>query len=175
MSARRAFVAALATVAASGAATASADAPPAARTAASAPSVQSTIVGVGGRVLSRARTVTASASSVRIGRRSCAVAAGTPLAALLAVRRAGGPGFALRDYGRCGSSPVNSGQLFVYSIAGETNRGQNGWEYEVDGVIGSTGAGDPSGPQGNGRRLRTGDRVVWFWCEAYRGGCRRKP
>lgn len=103
------------------------------------------------------------------------MAAGTPLAALIAVRHGGGPGFALRDYGRCGSSPVNSGQLFVYSLGGETNRGQNGWEYEVDGVVGSTGAGDPSGPQGNGRRLRAGDRVVWFWCEAYRGGCRRKP
>ncbi|HEX5852744.1 MAG TPA: hypothetical protein VFY36_06610 [Solirubrobacteraceae bacterium] len=143
--------------------------------AASGPSVRSMIVGVGGRILSRARTVTASASSVRIGRRSCAVAAGTPLAVLLAVRRAGGPGFALRDYGHCGRSPADSGQLFVYSLGGETNRGQNGWEYEVDGVIGSTGAGDPSGPRGNGRRLRARDLVVWFWCEAYRGGCKRKP
>ncbi len=175
MSGRRTFVVALATVAAWGAATASADARHASAAAASGPSVQSMVVGVGGRVLSPTRTVTASASSVRIGRRSCAVAAGTPLAVLLAVRRAGGPGFALRDYGHCGSSPVDSGQLFVYSLAGERNRGQNGWEYEVDGVVGSTGAADPSGPQGNGRRLRAGDRVVWFWCEAYRGGCKRKP
>ena len=175
MSARTTLLAALAVVAAGGAATASADAPQEARTAASGPSVQGTIVGVGGRVLSRTRTVTASASSVRIGRRNCAVAAGTPLAVLLAIRRAGGPGFALRDYGQCGSAPVNSGQLFVYSLGGERNRGQDGWEYEVDGVIGSTGAADPSGPQGNGRRLRAGDRVVWFWCEAFRGGCRRKP
>jgi hypothetical protein len=133
------------------------------------------IVGVGGRVLSRARTVSASATSTRIGNRSCAVASGTPLAVLLAVRRAGGPGFALRDYGHCGPSPSDSGQLFVYSLGGERNSGQNGWEYEVDGVIGSTGAGDPSGPKGNGRRLRAGDIVVWFWCEAYRGGCKRKP
>jgi hypothetical protein len=174
MSGRTALVSALAMVAAWGAATAPADALRAGA-AASGPSVQSMVVGVGGRVLSRTRTVTASASSVRIGHRSCAVASGTPLAALLAVRRAGGPGFALRDYGHCGSSPVNSGQLFVYSLGGETNRGQNGWEYEVDGVVGSAGAADPSGPEGNGRRLRAGDRVVWFWCEAYRGGCRRKP
>jgi hypothetical protein len=175
MSGRTVLLAALAAVAGGGAATASADAPHAARTAAAGPSVQGTIVGIGGRVLSRTRTVTASASSVRIGSRSCAVAAGTPLATLLAVRRAGGPGFALRDYGNCGSSPIDSGQLFVYSLGGERNRGQNGWEYEVDGVIGSTGAADPSGPAGNGRRLRAGDRVVWFWCEAYRGGCKRKP
>jgi hypothetical protein len=131
------------------------------------------IVGPGGSILSRARTVTASATSVHLGRRTCAVAAGTPLAVLAAVRRARGPGFALRDYGRCGSSPANSGQLFVYSLGGESNRGQSGWEYKVDHVSGSTGAGDPSGPRGDGRRIRSGARVLWFWCNASAGGCQR--
>jgi hypothetical protein len=101
------------------------------------------------------------------------VAAGTPLSVLAALRRAGGPSFALRDYGRCGSSPRNSGQLFVYSLGGERNRGQNGWEYKVDGVSGATGAGDPSGPMGDGRRLRSGSQVLWFWCVAFAGGCQR--
>ena len=110
---------------------------------------------------------------MRIGAKSCAVAAGTPLAVLAAVRRAGGPGFALRDYGRCNSSPQSSGELFVYSLGGETNRGQNGWEYKVDGVSGTTGAGDPSGPLGDGRLLRSGQRVLWFWCQASGGGCQR--
>jgi hypothetical protein len=110
---------------------------------------------------------------VRVGGRSCAVAAGTPLSVLAALRRAGGPSFALRDYGRCGSSPRNSGQLFVYALDGERNRGQNGWEYKVDGVSGTTGAGDPSGPRGDGRRLRTGSQVLWFWCVAFAGGCQR--
>jgi hypothetical protein len=173
MSGRTASVAALAAVAAWGAATASADVPSHARAAASGPSVQSMIVGTGGRVLFSARTVIAGATAVRVGRKNCAVAVGTPLAALLAVRRAGGPGFALRDYGSCGSSPANSGELFVYSLAGEKNSGQSGWEYKVDDVSGSTGAGDPSGPQGNGRRLRSGDRVLWFWCQASHGGCER--
>jgi hypothetical protein len=141
--------------------------------AAGAPSVQSMVVGSGGAILSPARTVTASATTVRIGARSCAVAAGTPLAVLAAVRRAGGPGFALRDYGRCNSSPRNSGQLFVYSLAGEVNRGQSGWEYKVDGASGTTGAGDPSGPSGDGRLLRAGERVLWFWCQAVAGGCQR--
>ncbi len=101
------------------------------------------------------------------------MAAGTPLSVLAALRRAGGPSFALRDYGRCGSSPRNSGQLFVYALGGERNRGQNGWEYKVDGSSGSTGAGDPSGPMGDGRRLRSGSQVLWFWCVAFAGGCQR--
>lgn len=137
------------------------------------PRVQSMVVGSGGAVLSSARTVGAGATTVRVGGRSCAVAAGTPLSVLAALRRAGGPSFALRDYGRCGSSPRNSGQLFVYALGGERNRGQNGWEYKVDGVSGTTGAGDPSGPMGNGGRLRSGAQVLWFWCVAIAGGCER--
>jgi hypothetical protein len=152
---------------ASGAAT------PAARSSAAGPSITSMIVGTGGSVLSRAQTVTASATTVHVGRKRCAVAAGTPLAGLAAVRRRGGPGFALRDYGRCGSSPVNSGQLFVYSVGDERNSGQSGWVYKVDHVSGSTGAGDPSGPRGDGRRVRSGAHVLWFWCKASGGGCQR--
>jgi hypothetical protein len=145
----------------------------AARASNPAPRVQSMVVGAGGAVLSSARTVSASATTVRVGGRSCAVAAGTPLSVLAALRRGGGPSFALRDYGRCGSSPRNSGQLFVYSLGGERNRGQNGWEYKVEHVSGTTGAADPSGPLGDGRRLRSGARVLWFWCVASGGGCQR--
>jgi hypothetical protein len=138
-----------------------------------APTVQSMIVGAGGAVISPARSITASATTLRVGRRRCTVAAGTPLAVLAAVRRLGGPRFALRDYGSCGSAAVNSGQLFVYSVGGEANRGQSGWEYKVDNVAGSTGAADTSGPLGNGRRLRSGQRVLWFWCQAAGRGCQR--
>jgi hypothetical protein len=140
---------------------------------AGAPVVQSMVVGSGGVVLSPARSVAASATSVRAGRRRCAVAAGTPLAVLAALRRAGGPAFFVRDYGRCGRSPAGSGQLFVYALGGEANRGQSGWEYKVAGVAGSTGAADPSGPRGDGRRLRSGEQVLWFWCAAHAGGCQR--
>ncbi len=146
---------------------------PVAGTAGAAPVVQSMIVGSTGAILSPARSVTASAGTVRVAGRSCAVASATPLAVLAVVSRAGGPGFSLRDYGRCGASPANSAQLFVNSLAGESNRGQSGWEYKVNGVSGTTGAGDPSGPEGNGRRLSAGQRVVWFWCAAYAGGCQR--
>ena len=173
MSPRRPLVAAPAVVALALTGTVSVDALPAARSSGAAPGVQSMIVGSNGAILSQARTLTASATAVRVGRKSCAVAAGTPLAVLAAARRAGGPPFALRDYGRCGSSAANSGQLFVYSLGGESNRGQDGWEYKVGHVSGSTGAGDPSGPRGDGRRLRSGERVLWFWCKASRGGCER--
>jgi hypothetical protein len=145
----------------------------AARSAGAAPVVQSMIVGAGGRILSPARSVTASATSLSVARRNCAVAAGTPLAVLAAIRRAGGPGYALRDYGRCGASAANSGQLFVYSLGGESNHAQNGWEYKVNGLSGATGAGDPSGARGDGRLLSPGAQVLWFWCAALGGGCQR--
>jgi hypothetical protein len=131
------------------------------------------IVGSSGEILGRAQSVRASATSVRVSGRTCAVAAGTPLATLMAARRAGGPGFALRDYGHCGSSARDSSQLFVYAIGGQRNRGQSGWEYKVDGFSGSTGAADPSGARGDGRRLRSGQHVLWFWCRTAGGGCQR--
>ncbi len=168
MSARRNTAAALAALVALGASGAVALAP-----AASAPEVQAMVVGIGGNVLAGDRWVAAAATTVTASGRTCAVAAGTPLAVLAAVQRAGGPGFATRDYGHCGANPSRSGQLFVYSVGGESNRGQSGWEYKVDGVAGSTGAADTSGPSGDGRLLRAGERVLWFWCEARGGGCER--
>lgn len=147
--------------------------PARARSAGGGPFVSTMVVGAGGRVLVGPRWLWASPGSVSIGRRSCAVAAGTPLAVLVALRHAGGPGFALRDYGHCGSSAVASGQLFVYSLGGETNRGADGWEYKVNSVSGTTGAADASGPFGNGRRLSSGQQVLWFWCQAHAGGCQR--
>jgi hypothetical protein len=138
-----------------------------------APSVQAMVVGRGGAILYASPALVAAETSVHVGPRSCVVAAATPLAVLVAIRRAGGPGYALRDYGHCGGSPSNSAQLFVYSLGGERNRGQNGWEYKVGGAAGSTGAGDPSGPSGNGQRIRSGERVLWFWCQASGSGCER--
>jgi hypothetical protein len=63
--------------------------------------------------------------------------------------------------------------LYVSSLGGEAGSAQNGWEYKVNGVSGSTGAADPSGPMGDGRRLRSGAHVLWFWCQASAGGCQR--
>jgi hypothetical protein len=138
-----------------------------------APPVQIMVVGAGNVILSQPRAISSAAIDIGVSGRACAIAAATPLAALTDLHRVGGPGFAVRDYGHCTSSPRNSGQLFVYSIDGESNHGQNGWEYKVNGRSGTTGAGDPSGPLGNGRLLSSGSRVLWFWCQAVAGGCQR--
>jgi hypothetical protein len=173
MSSRSTGALALTAAAVMAAAAVPVDASPTAQLAGAAPSVQTMVVGASGHVLSEARTVSASVATVRVGARSCAVASGTPLAALAALRRGGGPAFLLRDYAHCGASAANSSELFVYSLGGEANRAQNGWEYKVNGVSGSTGAGDPSGPSGNGTRLSSGEQVLWFWCQASGAGCER--
>lgn len=146
---------------------------PAATATASAPVVQAMVVGREGTILSGPRAVRAATTTLRVRDRNCRVASGTALAALAALRRAGGPGFSMRDYGHCGSNASDSGQLFVYAIGGERNHGQSGWEYKVDNVGGSTGAGDPSGPRGDGRRIGAGAEVLWFWCQATASGCER--
>jgi hypothetical protein len=137
------------------------------------PPVRIMVVGAGNVVLSPTRGITATISSVSVGGHSCGVAEATPLAALANLRLAGGPAFAVRDYGHCNSSTRASGQLFVYSLDGETNHGQNGWEYKINNRSGTTGAGDPSGPFGNGRLIAAGSHVLWFWCQATAGGCQR--
>lgn len=141
--------------------------------AASSPVVQSMVVGRGGAVLYGAHAVTASGTSIHVAGRSCPVASGTPLAALAAARRSGGPVYTVRDYGNCGGAAANSAELYVSSVGGETGTAQNGWEYKVNGVSGTAGAADPSGPEGNGRRIGAGARVLWFWCQTANGGCQR--
>jgi hypothetical protein len=137
------------------------------------PSVSIMVVGAGNVILGQPEQISVAATAVRTSRGACGIAAATPLAALVDLRRVGGPPFSIRDYGHCTSSPRNSGQLFVYSLDGETNHGQNGWEYKVDNRSGTTGAGDTSGPQGNGRLLANGAKVLWFWCQSFGGGCQR--
>jgi hypothetical protein len=151
---------------------AAAGAAPATAQAARAPRVDVMVVGKS-RVLLRPTRVTARAATVRVGGRRCAVAAATPLAVLVAARRAGGPSFALRDFGACSRSPRDSGGLFVRRIGREANRGRDGWTYKVGRRAGSAGAGDIGGPFGTGRRIAAGARVLWFWCRLGARGCQR--
>ncbi len=102
----------------------------------------------------------AGATTVRVGRRRCAVATGTPLAAL--VRSGVGPP-RLRDFGSCSRRPRDGGGLFVAGIGPDRNRGLSGWVYKVGNRLGTAGAADPTGPFGSGR-LRAGARVTWFYC-----------
>jgi hypothetical protein len=100
------------------------------------------------------------ATTAKVGRKRCAVAAATPLAAL--VRSGIGP-LRLRDYGSCSRRPGDAGSLFVAAIGSDRNRGSDGWVYKAGNVLGTAGAADPAGPLGRGR-LRAGARVTWFWC-----------
>ena len=136
--------------------------------AAAAPRVEMMVAGKAS-VLAAPRFVRASATTVPVGRRRCGVAAATPLAALAALRRGHGPDFRLRDYGACTRRAVDSSALFVTQIGPDRNRRADGWVYKVGRRVPSIGAADPSG-----RRLRTGDRLTWFYCRAQSsGGCQR--
>ena len=90
---------------------------------AAAPAVQSMIVGSSGAILSQPRTVLASASTVRVGTRTAPSRRARRWPCSPAVRAPVGR-FALRDYGHCGSSPRNSGQLFVYCSGASPTAGR---------------------------------------------------
>jgi hypothetical protein len=114
-------------------------------------------------------TVRATATTVKAGRRRCAVATGTALAALVRSR----PGkLGLRDYGACSKRPADGGGLFVRSIRGDVNKGKSGWVYKVGRKAATAGAADPTGAFGAGR-LRSGQRVTWFYCVLANRSCQR--
>jgi hypothetical protein len=139
---------------------------------AAVPRVEAMVVGKG-RTLLEPATVAARATTLRVAGRRCAVGAATPLAVLAAADRAGGPSFALRDYGSCSRASRDAGGLFVTRIGPDRNRGRDGWAYKVGRRAGTTPAADPGGPFGTGRRIAAGARVLWFWCVLRTGGCQR--
>ena len=108
--------------------------------------------------------------TVKVGSRRCAVGRATPLSVLAATRLR----LSIRDQGACSKDPRDAGALYVAAVAGQREKGRSGWVYKVGNRAGTTGAADPSGPFGTGRRLRAGQHVLWFWCtlEAS-GGCQR--
>src|SRR4051794_40619604 len=125
--------------------------------AAASPRVPAMVVARSGATFGP-RTVAANGAHIN----RCAVAAGTPLSALAWLHRAGGPPFRAR--GDCSA-------LYVFQVGHDRARGAAGWVYKVGHRLGTAAAGDPSGPFGSGR-LRSGQRIVWFWCRAA-GRCQR--
>jgi hypothetical protein len=107
------------------------------------------------KVLRPATTVSAQATTVKVGSRRCAVGANTPLAALAALR----PSFGMRDYG-CGAD-----SLFVERIGRDRVSGLDGWVYKVGHRAPGVSAGAP--------RVRARTRVLWFWCRTGARGCQR--
>jgi hypothetical protein len=137
------------------------------RAAASAAEVSAMVVGKK-KVIVDAVDVRPRAAVVRASGRRCAVAASTPLAALVAALGREKVGFALRDFGTCTRrSSGSSRQLFVTRIGRERNSGQDGWVYKVDDRAPSRGAADG--------RLRRSARMVWLYCQQdlETGGCQR--
>jgi hypothetical protein len=107
---------------------------------------------------------------VKVGGRRCTVAGATPLGVLAGLRLT----LRVRDYGSCGRRSRDASLLFVTRVGGDRNRGRDGWVYKVGRRVGSGAAADLAGPFGTGRRLRGGDRLLWFWCDAQSsGGCQR--
>ena len=121
--------------------------------------------------------VRARATTVRVSGRRCALATGTPLAALVRSR----PGrLGLRDFGSCtrrardGGEPVRA----IDPDRPQPRRGRLG--LQGGSRRPRAGARDPAGPFGRGR-LRTGQRVTWFYgrearaTSSARWSCGRRP
>ena len=139
----------------------------AAAPAAAAPTIKQLVVFRSGA--SDQGHVKAAATKAHVGRKSCAVGAGTALAGLL---RSGLPGVKLKDYGSCGKRASDAGGLYVARIRKDRAKGVNGWVYKVGNKAGTAGAGDPTGPFGKGL-LKPGTRVTWFFCRMKSTGCQR--
>ena len=121
-------------------------------------------------VLVPAKKVTLKARAAGVDGRRCALGAATPLSALAGT----GISFRLVDYGACSRSPRDAGSLYVRKIGPDRAKGRDGWVYKVGRRSGSSGAADPAGPFGTGRRLRAGQQVLWFWCvKDARDACQR--
>ena len=129
-----------------------------------APPIEQMVVFRSGEAtVSRAR---ARQTDVRVGGEPCKVAARTPLALL--VRRPPAPLRLRDDFGSCPSSAEG---VYVVAIGADSERGAGGWVYKVGKRAATAGAGNPTGPFGNGR-LRKGQRVLWFYCRQA-GNCQR--
>jgi hypothetical protein len=115
--------------------------------------------------------VAAAKATAHVGKKRCAVGAGTPLAALIHSK----PGtIKLHDYGSCSKRAVDAAGLYVSAIRKDRARGLDGWVYKVGTKVAPAGAGDPSGPFGRGR-LKQNARITWFYCHmsAATGSCQR--
>lgn len=136
--------------------------------AAPAATVDVMVVGKQERVLHGPDEVSLKHRRVDVGARRCAAGKATALSALVGTRL----DLQVRDYAACSRSPRDSSGLYVRRIGPNSERGLGGWVYKVGRRTGSTGAADPSGPFGDGRRLRDGQRVLWFYCRRS-GACQR--
>jgi hypothetical protein len=134
---------------------------------AAAPKVAQLVVFKNGAAVQK--QVRAAKATVKVGKKHCAVGAGTPLAALVKSQIGA---IQLHDYGSCSGKPADAAGLYVKRIRKDGAKGLNGWVYKVGNKVATAGAGDPTGPFGSGR-LKSGARVTWFYCHMGSSGCQR--
>jgi hypothetical protein len=101
------------------------------------------------RTLLSARDAVLAGGAIAVGKRRCAVPAGTALAGLVFER------LPIHVTDAAGCDPT---ALFVTRVGHDPNAGQAGWQYKVGHASPSFGAGDPGG------RLRSGEQLLWLWC-----------
>jgi hypothetical protein len=121
---------------------------PAGGAGAATPRVQALVVGKNGWT---AGPRTVAVRALRVNR--CRLRAGLPIGVLRALREP------FRAEGSCSS-------LYVNQVRRDRERGAGGWVYKVGRRLPSRSASDPGG------RLRSGRRVLWFWCRRA-GACDR--
>ena len=121
---------------------------PAAAAHAAAPRVDAMVVFRGGDVTGPRRVAV---GALRVGR--CSLRDGLPIGILRALR------LPFATTGSCGG-------LYVTRVRGERARGAAGWVYKVGRRVPNVGAAAPAA------RLRSGQRVIWFWCRRA-GSCQR--
>ena len=119
---------------------------------AASPRVQARVIDKQGDVTGP-RSVRIGAGRVRSGGRTCRLRAGLPVSVFRALRVP----FSVR--GECEN-------LYVFKAAGDRGGGAQGWVYKVGRRLPSVSSSDPSA------RLRSGQRVTWFWC-VRAGSCQR--
>ena len=120
--------------------------------AAATPTVDAQLVDRSGVVVGP-REVRVRALRVRGDGRTCRLRAGLPIGVLRALR------VPFRAEGSCSS-------LYVFKARGQRERGAGGWVYKVGRKL--PGASSSS----RSVRLRSGQRVTWFWCRQA-GNCQR--
>jgi hypothetical protein len=123
------------------------------------PKVRVMVVGKSA-VLAGPERVALKARTAKVDGRRCAIGRATPLSVLAGT----GVRFRLTDYGACSRRARDAGSLYVRQIGPDREGGRDGWVYKVGNRAGSSGAADPAGSFGTGRKLRAGQRVLWFWC-----------
>lgn len=139
---------------------------PSEASAASGPIVTVSVATKAGALIGPVR-VRAAKARVKVGGRRCVVAAGTPLAALIALRAKVGASAVgalhLVDGGHCGAKAASSSRLALTGIGIDRASGGDHWAYAVGSKVGTEHAADPAGAFGHGP-IKDHAEVAWRWC-----------